>query len=97
MFLSDDRNTAIFPDDAGTYSVHVLADKGHYEVNGDSTSPTQVSQPQQPLAHPSAQSASQSPRFSFASSSRGSPNSGQQAWASTPPVFRRPQSKTFAR
>ena len=88
MFLSDDTNTAIFAEeDSGRYSAHLLLDKAHYEVNGDTSSAVQPDQ------IPSA------PASQLGSTSRGAPvgASGPPSSANTPPSYRRAQSKTFAR
>ncbi|KAK5851423.1 hypothetical protein PBY51_002218 [Eleginops maclovinus] len=64
MYLTDDHNGAIFPDENGHFQTGTLLDRNHYEVNGEPDTSGPVSQPPPgPVPVP----------FSFSSTSATSP------------------------
>uniref|UniRef100_A0A1A8LH55 RING-type domain-containing protein n=1 Tax=Nothobranchius pienaari TaxID=704102 RepID=A0A1A8LH55_9TELE len=59
LYITDDMNTAIFPDPSGNFTTLSLQHRGHYEVHGDSE------QVQSPPIHASATSRSNFPPRQF--------------------------------
>ncbi|KAK7886516.1 hypothetical protein WMY93_026137 [Mugilogobius chulae] len=45
IYITDDSNTAIFPEPSGKFDVYGLAHRGHYEVHGDAVNQGGGAQP----------------------------------------------------
>ncbi|KAK5859360.1 hypothetical protein PBY51_020922 [Eleginops maclovinus] len=66
IYLTDDHNIAIFPEENGHFISVDLVDRGHYEVHGDaSASAAAAPPPPPPPATATAAAADQRPRFAF--------------------------------
>jgi len=87
MYLTDDHNTAVFPDDSGDFVSYQLASSSHYEVHGSALN--------------SDEQQRQSPNgFQFVQRTPLQPLSSTPATSSAPPfTFRRTSygPKTFQR
>ncbi|KAK5870632.1 hypothetical protein PBY51_003563 [Eleginops maclovinus] len=64
IYLTDDHNIAIFPEENGHFISVDLVDRGHYEVHGDASA-SAAAAPPPPPATATAAAADQRPRFAF--------------------------------
>ena len=94
MFLTDDRNTAVFPDEQGRFSPEVLMLGSHYEVKGSAIAAGVAAPYTQPAATPFT--GQPGGRFAFATRAQPQqhqPQQPQQQQQPQPqPQFRRPVS-----
>jgi len=66
LYLTDDRNTAVFPDNHGLFATYDLVTGGHYEVHGGGSLPPaepQATPPQFQFAQRPVASAASTPSF----------------------------------
>ena len=88
LYLTDDTNHAVFPNNNGEFASYQLSDGGHYEVHGDGTSTMEETLPNSTSSrNPSF--ASPLPTFSFAQRS--------SAYSASSTSVKRPSIKTFQR
>jgi len=83
VYLSDDSNTAVFPQENGVFDIEPVAGR-HYQVNGDSSTP----QPPAATYTATAQQTTSTPQGRFLFASRQT---------APTPTFRRQTIRTFPR
>lgn len=87
LYLTDDNNRAVFPNETGEFNVTRLFPGGHYEVHGDSGDHAQVSAVG--VASNASVASAQPMQFAFAQRSAGPVCSQNRRLSSAPKTFQR--------